>query len=202
MKDYSVFNVVAQEKNLPNKIVAGLERISQAFKVLLWEKAKNLALSPIQIQLLIFIANHKSEYNNVSYLASEFNVTKPTISDAIRVLDKKKLILKDYSSPDSRSYTIHLSEMGKAMVSETENFAGPLVSPIEHTPVEDQEQLFAILSKLIYELNQKGILTVQRTCFACKYYQKNTNSHYCRLLEKDLYEADVRIDCLEFENKR
>ena len=50
----------------PVKLLIGLERISQAFKVLLWNKAKEYGLSPIQIQILIFVAHHKSEYNNVS----------------------------------------------------------------------------------------------------------------------------------------
>ncbi|MEO0333318.1 MAG: MarR family transcriptional regulator, partial [Bacteroidota bacterium] len=60
----SVFNPTNQQSDVSSKIVAGLERISEAFKVLLWEKAKSLGLSPIQIQILIFIAYHKSELCN------------------------------------------------------------------------------------------------------------------------------------------
>ncbi len=126
MKKYKAFDPESQQADLSAKITAGLERVSQAFKTLLWDKAKLLGLSPIQIQLLIFVAHHKSGWNNVSALANEFNVTKPTISDAVKVLDKKKLILKDYSSTDNRSYTIVLSEKGKAVVRETEDFANPV----------------------------------------------------------------------------
>ena len=118
MINMSIFNPEEQENNLSGKIVAGLERISQAFKVLLWNKAKQLGLSPIQIQILIFIAYHKNEYCNVSFLAQEFNVTKPTISDAVRALNKKNLIVKDHSSADNRSYSIFLSEQGKVVVAE------------------------------------------------------------------------------------
>lgn len=49
----SIFDPKNQIKDVSSKIVAGLERISEAFKVLLWEKAKALGLSPIQIQILI-----------------------------------------------------------------------------------------------------------------------------------------------------
>ena len=80
----SVFNLNIQNENTGNKIVAGLERLSHVFKTLLWEKAKQHGLSPIQIQLLIFIQYHSDEKNTVSYLAKEFSVTKPTVSDAIR----------------------------------------------------------------------------------------------------------------------
>ncbi len=201
MNKKSVFNPEQQQNDLSSKIITGLERISQAFKVLLWERAKELGLSPIQIQILIFVAYHKSEFNNVSFLALEFNVTKPTISDAIRVLDRKGYIIKDYSSADNRSYSILLSSTGQEIVSKTEHFASPLADQLETVGTEEKENLFKTLSKLIYQLNRTGILTVQRTCFACKFYEKTTANHYCHLLEKQLKHSDIRLDCIEFEEK-
>ena len=195
----NIFNPTHQETNLSNKIVAGLERISEAFKVLLWEKAKLLGLSPIQIQILIFINYHKIEFCNVSHLAKEFNVTKPTISDAVKVLVNKGLIEKVASSSDSRSYAIQLSDSGKKVVSETENFAQPLKNQLSNINSEDLESTFKTLSQLIYKLNKIGILTVQRTCYACKFYQKNDTKHFCNLLKKELLNSEIRIDCPEFE---
>lgn len=197
----SIFNPNHQTEDLSSKIVSGLERISEVFKVLLWEKAKQVGLSPIQIQVLIFIAYHKQELCNVSHLAKEFNVTKPTISDAVKILDKKQLILKDYSSSDSRSYSIHLSQLGQQTVSETYDFANPLKQQVDKFKQEELEDIFKTLSELIFKLNQNGTLTVQRTCFACKYYQKQGTSDYCGLLEEELLNKDIRLDCPEFEEK-
>jgi DNA-binding MarR family transcriptional regulator len=195
-----VFNQKNQEQNLSSKIVVGLQRISEAFKVLLWEKAKEFGLSPIQIQILIFIENHKEVYCNVSYLAKEFNLTKPTISDAIKALEKKELIVKDYSSSDNRSYTIFLSDLGKNTVSKNDDFVNPIQTEIKNISSKEQESLFTTLSSLIYQLNQKNILTVQRTCFACKFYSKNSKQHHCGLLQKELLNSEIRLDCKEFEN--
>ncbi|MBC3758178.1 winged helix-turn-helix transcriptional regulator [Hyunsoonleella sp. SJ7] len=195
----SIFNPNHQENDIQSKIVAGLERISEAFKVLLWEKAKLLGLSPIQIQILIFINYHKLEFCNVSHLAKEFNVTKPTISDAVRVLLKKELIEKVFSSSDSRSYAIQLSGSGKDIVAQTENFAQPLKIQLDGLGDKDLEQTFKTLSQLIFKLNKIGVLTVQRTCYACKFYQKNGQHHYCNLLEKELQHSEIRVDCPEFE---
>ena len=44
-----------------HKITQALERISKAFRVLLWEESKKHGISPIQIQLLIFCSSHKPE---------------------------------------------------------------------------------------------------------------------------------------------
>lgn len=197
----NIFNPNHQETSISNKIVAGLERISEAFKVLLWKKAKLLGLSPIQIQILIFINYHKIEFCNVSHLAKEFNVTKPTISDAVKVLVNKGFIEKVFSTSDSRSYSIQLSGSGKAIVFETENFAHPLKKQLNDIENDDLEQTFKTLSQLIYKLNQIGVLTVQRTCYACKFYRKNDNHHFCNLLEKELLNSEIRIDCAEFETK-
>jgi len=197
----SVFNPQNQETDLSSKIVAGLERISEAFKVLLWEKATELGVSPIQIQILIFIAYHKPALCNVSHLAKEFNVSKPTISDAIRVLNKKGIIEKDVSSADNRSYTIKLSDRGLDIVSQTENFAHPIKKTLNQIETANLNALYKTLSTLIYQLNRNGVLTVQRTCYGCKFYKKNTNAHYCNLLEKELLDADIRVDCPEYENR-
>jgi len=197
--DKSIFNPDHQERDVSSKIIAGLERISEAFKVLLWDKAKLLGLSPIQIQILIFIAYHKNEICNVSHLAKEFNVTKPTISDAIKVLNKKSLITKEYSYSDSRSYSISLSETGTETIGQISDFANPLKQQLNAVDNPELESLFGTLSKLIYQLNTSGILSVQRTCYGCKFYSKESNRDYCNLLNKELLNKDIRLDCPEFE---
>ena len=82
----SIFNLENQNQNLDSKISAGIEKLSSVFRVLIWEQAKNLGLSPIQIQILIFLNYHSEHLATVSYLAKEFSLTKPTISDAIKIL--------------------------------------------------------------------------------------------------------------------
>lgn len=195
----SIFNPDDQNRSLSSKIVAGLERISESFKVLLWEKAKALGLSPIQIQILIFIAYHKNAFCTISNLAKEFNLSKATISDAVKVMYSKKLIEKEYSIKDTRRYQILLSEEGKRIVDETENFANPIKDQLGNIPETDLAGLYETLSKLIYQLNQNGILTVQRTCYACIFYQNSKNQDYCNLLKKELLNSDIRLDCPEFE---
>lgn len=195
----SVFNLDNQNANLDNKIVAGLERLSQVFRILLWEKAKVHSLSPIQIQLLIFIQHHSAEKTTISYLAQEFNFTKPTISDAIKVLDQKKLIQKITDPTDTRSYTINLTATGKKIVADIETFANPLTEIISEAKTKDKEVLWEMLSNLILKLNKLEILTLQRACFNCKNYSTRNKSHFCNLLGVKMVTKDIRIDCREFE---
>jgi DNA-binding MarR family transcriptional regulator len=194
----SIFNLTNQNFSIDNKIVAGLERLSQVFRILLWEKAKEHSLSPIQIQLLIFIQHHSADKTTVSYLAQEFNFTKPTISDAIKVLDQKNLIKKIIDSNDSRSYTIQLTASGKKIVLETENFTNPITEIITKSNEADKLVLWENISNLISLLNRQEIISVQRTCFNCSHYTTKNKNSFCSLLNQKLLTKDIRIDCEEF----
>ena len=197
----STFNPDQQEKDISSKIVAGMERISEVYKILLWEKAKLVGLSPIQIQILIFLTFHKRELCNVSHLAKEFNITKPTVSDAIKILAKKELITKTYSTTDSRSYLITLTSLGNDMVSRTSDFSNPLKKQIDNLSELELGSLFGTISQLIYKLNRNGILQVQRICYGCQFYQKNQEVDYCNLLQKELTKQEIRLDCPEHVEK-
>jgi DNA-binding MarR family transcriptional regulator len=198
LKIMSVFNLTSQNSNLDNKIVAGLERLSQVFRILLWEKAKEQSLSPIQIQLLIFIEYHSQEKTTISYLAKEFNFTKPTISDAIKILEQKGLIVKFIDERDTRSYTIQLTDLGKKIVSETEDFTNPLTEIIGKTDPKEKLILWENISNLIIQLNKLEIISVQRTCFNCKHYSVKNEGNFCNLLNQQLDTQGIRIDCEEF----
>jgi DNA-binding MarR family transcriptional regulator len=194
----SIFNLNIQNENTDNKIAAGLERLSHVFKTLLWEKAKEFGLSPIQIQILIFIQYHSPEKNTVSYLAKEFNITKPTVSDAVKALEQKKLIEKISDNNDSRSYNLNITDYGKKIVKETEDYTNPVSQLLSGIPQSDKEILWSAISDIIHKLNSQGIINVQRSCKNCIYLTSNNQEYYCNLLKQPLNRSDLRIDCPEF----
>ncbi|MBO6516968.1 MAG: winged helix-turn-helix transcriptional regulator [Bacteroidia bacterium] len=195
----NVFDTKSQQSDVAAKIVVGLERISEAFRVLLWEHGKTSGLSPIQIQILIFIQYHSDNLCGVSYLAKEFNLSKPTVSDAVKSLQSKGYVTKEPSSSDSRSHIIMLTQEGRKIAKSVEGFALPIKDKIDQLNDEEQLDLLDHITKIVYRLNRSGIITVQRTCYACKYYESSENGHYCNLLKSPLANSDIRIDCPEFE---
>ncbi len=126
----SSFDLEIQNNHIEHRIIAGLERIAEVFRFLLWEQAKKFQLSPIQILILIFLYTHSEEKRNVSYLAKEFNLTKATVSDAIKSLLHKKLIVKRKSQSDARSYRIELAHSGKLLYGKISNFTDKLIESI------------------------------------------------------------------------
>jgi DNA-binding MarR family transcriptional regulator len=195
----SPFDPNQQSKKVESKIVVALERISEAFRVLLWNESKENALSPIQIQILIFLIFHSDEMCKVSYLAQEFNMTKATISDSVKLLLQKGLIQKFDDPEDTRSYIIDLTSKGKQTAEKSANFAFAIEKPLSALSQEQKETILSGLLKLIHELHKAGIITIQRMCFTCVNYQRINGQHYCKLLQAKLQKTELRIDCIEHE---
>jgi len=199
----SDFDLTHQNQSTESKIVASLERISQAFRVLLWQESKEFSLSPIQVQVLIFLLHHSEEKRKVSYLAEEFNMTKATISDTVKTLEQKNLITKEYEPNDTRSYIINLTGKGRNTAEKTSLFTQEIRTPIDKLNQDDKTNLLLNLLDIIRHLNQSGVITIQRMCMTCTYYEPSDKGqkHFCRLLNQQLYASDLRIDCPEHEMK-
>jgi len=197
----SDFDVHNQTLSTESKIVASLERISQAFRVLLWQESKDFSLSPLQVQVLIFLLHHDMDKRKVSYLADEFNMTKATISDTIKSLEQKGLILKVADPLDIRSYSINLTIKGKEIAEKTSFFTKEIHTPIDKLHQEDKENMLLGLFDIIRHLNKSGVITIQRMCLTCSHYKKaeDGQNHFCTLLNQDLHTSDLRIDCPEHQ---
>lgn len=203
MRNISDFDLKQQNQSVESKIVASLERIAQAFRVLLWQESKEYSLSPIQVQVLIFLLHHSEEKRKVSYLADEFNMTKATISDTIKILDQKRLISKSYEPQDTRSYIINLTPKGREIAGKTSLLTQEIRTPIDQLNADDKENLLLSLLGIIRHLNKANVITIQRMCTTCAHYQTlhKGQKHFCKLLNQPLQNTNLRVDCPEHEMK-
>lgn len=190
-----------QQQDITAKIASGLERISEAFRVLLWQEAKTYGLSPIQVQILIFVHTHRAQMATVSSLASEFNMTKATISDSVKTLLKKELVEAVQDKSDSRSFSLELTDFGKQIAQSSSRFMSDIETSLDAFPKSQQEMMYTTLLKLIESLNSKGVISMQRMCLNCRFFSQKPDSNYCNLLESPLADADLRVDCNEFSAK-
>lgn len=196
----SPFDISVQNKDVDSRIVAALERIAQAFRVLLWQESVEFSLSPIQLQALIFLLHHSDEKAKVSLLAAEFSMTKATMSDTVKSLEEKKLVKKQTDPSDSRSAFIRLTPKGKGIAEKASLFANELQTPVAKLSASEKSDFLLNLLHIIHHLNKAGIITVQRMCFTCLHFeQKKQGQPFCNLLNAPLKPTELRIDCPEHE---
>ncbi len=196
----SIFDPGAQHDQVDYKIVAGLDRIAQALRSMMWEAGKAHGLTPIQMQCLVFLKYHDDKRRRAGQLAKEFDVTPATVSQAIRVLLKKDFIEKQPLQDDARIQILNLTKQGQKICSQIDNWANNLL-PLLDSATSDQKDLFlSMLMSLIESLQKTGNISVTRQCTTCRFFRAADNEmFFCKLLEKEMPAAGLRLDCPEHE---
>lgn len=200
----SSFNPDRQHEDVDSKIVAALDRIAQAFRVLLWEKTKQHQLSPIQIQILIYLLYHPDDDVTVGYLARHFNLTPATVSDAIKTLVRKSYVERHISGQDRRSAHLHLTHAGAALARSVATWADTVRELLARFDFQERIVVMQFLMRLIEALQQQQLISLTRMCFTCKYFrsQSQTGSripYFCELMQKPLQIQSLRIDCPDYQ---
>ena len=200
----SVFEPSSQHGDVDKKIVAALERPSQAFRVLLQEEAQRQSLSPIQARLLVHLLHHSDELGRVGRLAAEFGLSRATVSDAVGTLEAKGLVYREPWLRDRRVATLRLTAEGKEVAAGLSGWADVVEEQLGSFAPGEKEAVMRFLMRLISELQGAGVITVARMCVSCRYFSpdahpRSASPHHCALLDLPLSGADLRTDCPEHE---
>ncbi len=134
----TVFDLSDPAQDQTVQIVLGLEQIGRSIENMLWQQALEHELSPLQIRILLFIHFRKKQMG-VSLLASEFNLSKATVSVALKPMEQKKLIIKKKSATDNRSIDILLTEWGSQIAHVAGFYLEPLRKIIAPIPATEKE---------------------------------------------------------------
>lgn len=185
---------------LPVKIIAALDRLTRAQRAHRQATAERLGLTPLQIELLRTLAGGVPPVPVIGQLAAEVAVSQPTVTDSIRTLERKGLIVRRRDPDDARRTRVVLTaeglEVSGAVVASDE----PLVDAVAGLPRHQQENTLGTLLALIARLVETGTITVARTCLTCRFHESTgPTGHHCTLLASDLPLAELRVNCPEHQ---
>jgi DNA-binding MarR family transcriptional regulator len=184
------------------KLVAALERVGQALRVQVWDKAKQHGLSPIQLQLLLRLATDPPRRRRIGVLAAELDVTHPTVSDAIAALRRKELVDRD---APSRRASLSLSARGRLVADDLADWDQRTREQLADVPAADKQAMLRLLLDLIAGLQRSGAITIARMCVTCRFFRRDAHPdsaqpHHCALVDVPMGASDLRVDCAEHES--
>ena len=188
-----------QSKDINTKIIAGIERLHTIFRAAIQQQAKHHQITPLQTQLLLFIAGHDNELCTVTLLAKEFVMTKATVSDSIRSLTEKGYIEKKEADGDSRLCVLVLTHLGMETVQSLYGLSAVFSPALKNLKSRELTTTWKTLVELIYAFQQQGLVTC-RMCPACHFFQDNDGHYFCQLLNKHLSTKDIRLDCPDYKS--
>ena len=154
---------------LEDKILFGLEQVAQTLQILLDRESRALSLSALQMRILQSLSTQPFPHGVVS-LARRLGVTAATISDAVRVLDEKKLLTKKKAAEDGRAQVLVLTPHGEKIALTGGKIGEAVRKKIALLPEEEQQAFFQTLSNLIGRLLEGGLMPVDRMCSDCHYF--------------------------------
>jgi len=185
--------------SVEKKIFGALEKISHVLRFLAWKKATELALTPIQLQILIYLLRGSPERGKVGLLAREFNISKASISDTIRLMVDKKLVEKSFNGTGGRDFIIELTPMGVEMANKAAQMDAEILNAITRILPAGRTSLFSRLGEILLDLQRAAVMPVQRMCQTCHHYSTMDNKHFCGLLERSMRPAQLQLDCPEHQ---
>ncbi|MCP4132344.1 MAG: winged helix-turn-helix transcriptional regulator [bacterium] len=177
-----------------------LEKTNQVMRFLMWEVAKNEKISPVQMQILLYIRDNPSSFNKVSILSKEFDLTKATISDAVSSLEEKKMVKKIKEKDDKRSSILSLTAKGKKLAEKASAWPAPMQLALKKLPTDQKEQAMLLLMNLLKSLFDDGVIGAARMCITCgnfsvEIHPGTTKPHKCNLTGKRASDKEINIGC-------
>ena len=188
-------------EDTPRRIAAALERIERLTRSGGRRAASALALSPLQMRVLGALNSRDSA--RMGELARELLVTDGTVSEAVRVLEEKGLVLRGSDPDEHRAVQVRLTRKGKGASQRANRWPDDLLGPVlDEMGQKDAGQLLSSLLRFLQTLERRGLIETSRMCANCDHFRpwkgKGGRPHYCALLETSSGKLELQVDCPDF----
>jgi DNA-binding MarR family transcriptional regulator len=194
---------VAGTASLDRRLLDAIERLSHGLRALSQRTARAAGLTPLQQQALLAVARQPPQRREVGALAAEFDVTNPTMSDAITALVRKGLLTRSVAD-DARRRVLGLTDAGEQAAAELTGWDDAVLLALQGLDEGSKGAALDVLLSVIAALVRNGTITVARTCTTCRHFRSHEHSdaltpHHCALLDLPLRRTELRTDCPEHE---
>lgn len=182
---------------LATRIAAGLHKIGLAMKQQAWQQANEEGLSATQGQILAALVTHGAL--TASELSQRIGVTLPTISDAVRVLADKQLLVKAPDPRHPRASLLTPTARGARLGGRARSWPEFMAAAVAELTAEEQRAFFAGVVKMIRALQEQQLIAVAELCVTCVHFRPNVRAgaapHHCALVDAPLASDQLRLEC-------
>ncbi|WP_428095685.1 MarR family winged helix-turn-helix transcriptional regulator [Candidatus Thioglobus sp.] len=184
-----------------NNIYDYVERLNNLLRADSRQAIAAHGLQPVQLEVLHYLStcNH---YSDTPMAVTEYlGQTKGTVSQTIKVLEKKGLIRKYSDKNDKRIYHLKVSATGKNLLIKTIPTA-MFANACEVLPDKKKLEILDSLKQLLTTVLQINNIKTFGVCHTCRYNGKTKDDGYfCNLVQQPLTVNDVDLICREHKNQ-
>jgi len=174
-----------------------LERLSSLTRVWFRQHPLLADLQPIQLSALLYLARC-NRYSNTPLAVTEYlGLTKGTVSQSLKALEAKGLIVKTQDAADKRSVHLSLTEPARALLEAVmpPDFLAA-ASARMGTRAQDLE---ALLADLLRTVQRNENVPGFGLCKTCRFHRKTASGGFCELTQEPLTAGERDLICREHQ---
>lgn len=174
-----------------------VERLGNLLRIDSRRSGVEYGLQPIQLEALHYISIC-NRYSDTPMAVTEYlGQTKGTVSQTLKVLEKKGLLSKHVDSNDKRVSHLKVSSIGKTLLQES--IPSPLFEQAcKQLDEQSQVDIETSLKTLLQAIQRSNNMKSFGVCHTCQHNHKNSDgSFFCKLTEESLSVEEVKLICRE-----
>jgi DNA-binding MarR family transcriptional regulator len=183
-----------------DRLTMTLLRLGQATRAIGLEEAREVGLTPVQAQTLLFVKRTKSFATTVGMLARHLGATHASAVGVVDALEARGLLYRETPAHDRRVTLLRLTGAGEESCVRLQRWGHLLTEVLATLSQEERDSLERGLGGVIWALRAAGHLDVAEPCRGCIFFDENAapgtpEPHHCRLIERYITEEESLRDC-------
>ena len=157
-------------------------------------------LQPVQVEALTYLT-HCNRYSDTPQAVTEYlGLTKGTVSQSLKVLERKGLLRKQQDTQDKRIVHLAPTTKGKKLI-----HAIPvkgLEPSLAMMGSEKVQNLVDILRTTLRGIQRHNNHKTFAACHTCRFNEHHREGYVCGLTHEPLHVQEIRLICREHEYPR
>lgn len=176
-----------------------LERLSELLRVDARQAGLELGLQPVQLEAMHYLSMCNAFSDTPMAVAEYLGQTKGTVSQTLKVLEKKELLVKQPDANDKRVFHLKLTKKGGSVLQQLVPTA-MVMQACENLSPKEQEVVEQALQCLLSSFLSTNKMKSFGVCRSCRYNRHlNGSDYFCDLVQQPLLESDTQLICREHE---
>jgi DNA-binding MarR family transcriptional regulator len=170
-----------------------LERLAR----LLRQAGHAKGLNPVQWEALRYLARCNALSHSPGAMARYLGSTKGTVSQTVKALVAKGLVLKQVDGKDHRGVALYLTDAGRALL--LDDAAQVLHADIVELSDKTRRRFDRALDALLEQLRLRQGEPSFGTCLDCKYYREAATglAAHCMKVNATVTDVETSLICVE-----
>jgi len=175
-----------------------LERLCNLVRMEMRSFGVRYGLQPVQLEALTYLTNCNRYSDSPQAVGEYLGLTKGTVSQSLKVLEKKGLLRKQQDRQDKRVVHLAPTAKGRKLVEQASDAKG-LELALENTKQSKENELQEMLRSTLRTMQHQNNRKTFAACHTCRFNEQRQEGYVCGVTHEPLSARDIQLICREHQ---